>query len=160
MDHLDIDNILETYSDMVYRIAYTQMKSQTDAEDVYQEVFLRLVKNYKKIKSEAHLKHWLIRVTINCCYSQLGSSWNKHKARYEDNQSVLEPSIKRDEELDDLLEACHGLNEKDRMIIHLHYFEGYALQEIADFLEMSLDATKKRLSRARQTLKKEIGGDY
>ncbi|MEG0730908.1 MAG: sigma-70 family RNA polymerase sigma factor [Vagococcus sp.] len=160
MNNLNIEEVLEEYSDMVYRIACTQMKQQTDADDVYQEVFLRLVRNYRKIKSKEHLKYWLIRVTMNCCYSALGSSWKKHQAKYEENQLIVEQAIEKDDELEDLLEACFELNEKDRLIIHLFYFEGYSLKEIADLLEISLSATKTRLSRARDVLREKVGGNF
>lgn len=160
MDNLDIEEVLEEYSDMVYRIAYTQMKQRADVDDVYQEVFLRLIKNYQKIKSKEHLKYWLIRVTMNCCYSMLGSSWKKHQAKYDENQHVPEQIIEKDEDLENLLEACFELKEKDRLIIHLFYFEGYSLKEIAELLEMSLSAVKTRLSRARDTLREKVGGDF
>ena len=58
---------LERYGDMVYRIALLHMKNQSDAEDVFQDVFLRLVRYAETIEGEEHLKHWLIRVTVNCC---------------------------------------------------------------------------------------------
>ena len=67
----NFDQIVDTYADMVYRIALVQMKNIDDAQDVFQEVFLRLVKNIDKIESEEHLKFWLIRVTINCAKTSI-----------------------------------------------------------------------------------------
>ena len=64
---IDANKALDDYSDMVYRIALLHMKNKSDAEDIFQEVFLRLVRYADRIKGEEHLKHWLIRVTINCC---------------------------------------------------------------------------------------------
>ncbi|MBR2763313.1 MAG: sigma-70 family RNA polymerase sigma factor [Lactococcus sp.] len=63
---LELDDLVEFYADMVYKIAFVRMKNKSDAEDIFQEVFLKLVRNKEKIKNEVHLKAWLIRVTINC----------------------------------------------------------------------------------------------
>ena len=68
---------LERYGDMVYRIALLHMKNQSDAEDVFQQVFLRLVRYAGTIEGEEHLKHWLIRVTVNCCKKQCASSYRR-----------------------------------------------------------------------------------
>ena len=77
------EQVLEQYADMVYRLAIIHMKNKADAEDVFQEVFLRLVKNADKISSEEHLKAWLIKVTVNCCKKQFDSAWNRHRASLE-----------------------------------------------------------------------------
>ena len=60
-----INYVIEKYSDMVYRIAYTRTNSKQDSEDIYQEVFLKLAKKIPNFKNEEHEKAWLIRVTIN-----------------------------------------------------------------------------------------------
>ena len=71
----NIEETVDKYADMVYRIALTQMKNVHDAQDIFQEVFLRLVKNIDTIQNEEHLKSWLIRVTLNCSKTNLMSAW-------------------------------------------------------------------------------------
>lgn len=156
--HLDIDKIIETYADMVYRIAYVQMKKKSDAEDVFQEVFLRLVKNIGTLHSEEHVKAWLIRVTINCCHTQHSSAFRKKTVFMEEEQFAEEVLVK-DEELEDVLEACWELPDSQRIVIHLFYLEGYSIRDISQLLDQSESAVKTRLSRAREALRTLLKGD-
>lgn len=64
---VDIDKIVADYSDLVYQLAYAQMRNKNDADDIYQEVFLRYIRKKPVLKNEEHEKAWFIRVTINCC---------------------------------------------------------------------------------------------
>lgn len=73
-----IEEVVNTYSDMVYRIALNILCNIDDANDVMQDVFLRLVKSKSKIKSKEHIKHWLIKVTINCSRSKATESYKKN----------------------------------------------------------------------------------
>ena len=63
------DEVIRKYFDMVYKLALSQTKNQTFAEDVTQDVFVRFIQNKDKFESEEHIKAWLIRVTINCSKS-------------------------------------------------------------------------------------------
>lgn len=155
---LDVEEIIEEYADMVYRIAYVQMKQKSDAEDVFQEVFLRLVRYIDTLKGEEHVKPWLIRVTINCCHKQYNSAWRKKSVAMADEQFAEEVLVK-DDEVEDVLEACWELPEAQRIVIHLFYLEGYSVRDISQMLEQSESAIKTRLSRARETLRTLMKGD-
>lgn len=155
---LDVEQIIEEYADMVYRIAYVQMKKKSDAEDVFQEVFLRLVRYVETLKGEEHVKPWLIRVTINCCHKQYNSAWRKKSVSMADEQFAEEVVVK-DEEVEDVLEACWELPEAQRIVIHLFYLEGYSVRDISQLLDQSESAIKTRLSRARETLRTLLKGD-
>ncbi|MDE6129550.1 MAG: sigma-70 family RNA polymerase sigma factor, partial [Lachnospiraceae bacterium] len=74
---LKTDEIIDKYADMVYRIAVNETGNREDAQDIFQEVFLRLVRYRDRISNEEHLKAWLIRVTINCAKKQKRSFWNR-----------------------------------------------------------------------------------
>ncbi len=65
------DAAIDRYADMVYRLALSQMKNKTDADDLFQEVFIRLVSNVEKLESWEHVKAWLIRVDSNLCKNRL-----------------------------------------------------------------------------------------
>ena len=80
----DIDQIIEKYADMVYRLAISEMKNANDADDIFQEVFIRLVKHIDALKSEEHIKAWLIRVTINCSRKSFSNFWNKNVKGFEE----------------------------------------------------------------------------
>ena len=71
---IDVEEALRTYGDMVYRLALVQMKNRSEVEDVFQEVFLRLVRYRERIEGEQHLKPWLLRVTVNCCKKQFDNA--------------------------------------------------------------------------------------
>ena len=75
---------LRKYSDMVYRLAYAQVRNRTDADDIFQEVFIRLVKSSPEFESDEHMKAWLIRVTVNCSKTMWLSSWKKRMVFWED----------------------------------------------------------------------------
>ncbi|MEI5993930.1 RNA polymerase sigma factor [Candidatus Enterococcus mansonii] len=162
---LDVDEIVEEYADMVYRIAFVQMKNQSDAEDIFQEVFLRLVKYSHTIKGEEHIKPWLIRVTINCCKKQFDSAWRK-KTTSMDEEQMPEQADERASaafaigDNEELLDACLSLPEAQQLVIHLFYFEGYSIREISTLVEQSESSVKTRLSRAREALRKKMKGDF
>lgn len=82
----DVEEIVEKYSDMVIQIAYQNSFNKTDAEDITQEVFIKLMKNLDKIKNEEHLKAWIIRVTINLSKDYNKSFWNKNTNEIIDNE--------------------------------------------------------------------------
>lgn len=157
---LDAESIIEEYADMVYRIAYVQMKNKADAEDVFQEVFLRLVKNVDKLKGPDHVKPWLIRVTINCCKTQFNSGW-KRKTTVMENYDFVEKAVTEEtfDQAEDLLDICFEyLNKPQITVIHLFYFEGYSIREISQLLGQSESAVKTRLSRARDLLRTKLKG--
>lgn len=155
---LNIEKIIDTYADMVYRIAYVQMKKKSDADDIFQEVFLRLVKYIDTLQGEEHVKPWLIRVTINCCHKQHNSAWHKKSVAIADEQFAEEVIVK-DDELEDVLEACWELPEAQRIVIHLFYLEGYSIRDISQLLDQTESSIKTRLSRARVALRDLMKGD-
>lgn len=157
-ESLDIEEIIEKYADMVYRIAYVQMKKKSDADDIFQEVFLRLVKYLDTLHGEEHIKPWLIRVTINCCHKQHNSAWRKKSVAIAEDQFAEEIVVK-DDDLEDVLEACWELPEAQRIVIHLFYLEGYSIRDISQLLDQSESSIKTRLSRARGALRDLLKGD-
>ncbi len=76
-----IENVIKEYSNMVYRLAFSQTRNKSDADDIYQEVFFRYIKKNPKFETEIHRKAWFIRVTINCCKKMWLSSWFKKIVR-------------------------------------------------------------------------------
>ncbi|MBL1229257.1 sigma-70 family RNA polymerase sigma factor [Enterococcus sp. BWB1-3] len=156
---LGAEELLDEYADMVYRIAFVQMKQSSDADDIFQEVFLRLVEHIHTLKSKEHAKHWLIRVTINCCKKYFDTSWSKKRVGM-DEYLLEQKTISQDENVENLLEACLSLGEDQRTVIHLFYFEGYSVREISQLLELSESAVKTRLSRARDALRLKMKGDF
>ena len=140
------------YSDMVYRLAFARVKNKYDADDILQEVFLRFIKYKDKINNDEHAKALLIRITINCSKSMLSSSWFKKTESLNENLSVSDREC-------DTLDAVMRLNKKYRTVIHLHYYMGYSIDEIAKILKSKPSTVKSQLHRARQKLKIDLEGE-
>jgi len=179
----EIDQIIRQYSDMVYRVIVTRLKDRDSANDIFQEVFLKLVRREKGFVSDEHLKAWLLRVTINECNDHFRSAWVKKFVSYDDTlekdlDAFYDGDIPEDyvspgeqavwmeaDEPDDpvrsmTLEAVQQLSPKLRDVVHLFYYEELSIREIAAVLGIEQNAVKTRLSRARETLKKQLGGKY
>ena len=155
---VDIEQAVEEYADMVYRLALVNMKDKTDADDIFQEVFLRLLKYKKTIESNEHLKAWLLRVTINCCKSKFSSAWEKRIVSLE-YETLKEEAYEMQEEHEDVLQAVRELPEIYKNLMHLFYYEQYSIKEIMQIVQKSESAVKTGLSRGRDMLRKALEGD-
>ena len=155
------EEVIDRYADMVYRLALLQVKSQADADDIFQEVFIRLVKNIEKLQSWEHVKAWLIKVTINCS--------RKHFAKFEiknflpveeiEETGVEEGGYERAEGEGPVTEAVKKLPPKYRNVVHLFYYEELSVQEIAGATGQKESTVKSQLFRAREMLKEMLKGE-
>lgn len=164
---ISTESIVEKYGDMVYRLAITESGNSEDAQDIFQEVFLRLVRFRDRITSEEHLKAWLIRVTVNCSRKHMGSTWKKrvHFFESDENSDIKDNNTpdeyERIENQDSPLRtAVMNLPEKYRIVIYLHYYEDMKIEQISDILQEKESTIKSRLHRARDILKKKLKGGY
>ena len=149
----DIDKVIEEYSNMVYRLALAYVKSTHDANDVYQDVFLRYISKPRTFKSEEHRKAWLIRVTINRCKSLLSSWWHQKTAPLDETLSYEQ------EENNDLFEYLALLPQKYRPVIHLFYYEELSTKQISKILGAKESTVRSWLSRARAMLGEKLKGE-
>ena len=141
------------YGDTVYRLALCRTQSIPDAEDVYQDVFLALLRQQAEGWEAGRMKAWLIRTTLNRCT-------DLHRFR------LRRPVLPQDEALTcpvdeaatELWEAVGVLPEKLRTAVHLYYAEGYQAEEIAAMLGVPAATIRTRLRRAREKLKSVLGG--
>lgn len=141
--------VVKKYIDTVFRIALNYLKNKADAEDICQNVFLKLLTQKKPFDSEEHLRNWLVRVTINECKSLLRSPWHSRESLEE---AVLPPSAFQDGR-GDLFYAVMELPAKYRVPLYLHYYEGYSTQEVAKLLSIPKNTVCTRLHRARLLLR-------
>lgn len=153
----DLDSLFVTYGDMIYRLALVRTRSAADAEDVVQEVFLRCLKNNPRFESAEHQKAWLLKVTVNCSKTLLGSAFRRH-AVSEDAAGELTSENRESDP--DVYDAVLKLPEKYRTAIHLFYYEDYSVKEIALLMRTTESTVKSWLHRARGMLKESLGGDY
>ncbi len=157
------DEVVRYYSPMVYRIALTKTQSTVDADDIFQDVFLKLCMNTKPFETEEHRKAWLIRVTVNCCNSHFTAPWRKNVDSLDD-AIISQLPDESSEECDlgdgpDVYAQVLKLPQNMREVILLYYYEEMSIREISNVLQTSEVNIKKRLSRARQKLKMELAED-
>jgi RNA polymerase sigma-70 factor (ECF subfamily) len=146
-----IDEVVGKYKDMVYRLALAQTKNKHDADDVFQDVFLRYISKPRIFESEEHRKAWLIRVTINRSRS-LWASWFR-------KTEPLDESIAYETEAEDnIFEYLALLPQKYRSVIHLFYYEEMSVKEISVILNAKESTVRTWLTRARSILGKQIKG--
>ena len=141
---------MDAWGDTVLRVALAQTGSPSDADDVFQDVFMRLLENSTTFKSDEHLKAWLLRVTINRCHDLARSVWNRRTEGFErQHADIAAPEAFRA----DIWEVVSELSPDLRAVVHLFYVEGYSTEEIAAIVECQPSTVRTRLHRARQQLR-------
>lgn len=146
----EIDFIVDTYGDMLYRICLVQLHSVADAEDALQETYLKYIKKHPNFDSEDHRRAWLIRVTVNQCRDMLRSIRIRTA---EDIDTVIEKyadsgGVSVEDGM--VLRSLMLLPEKYSSVMILHFVEGYDYKEIARIIGRSESAVKMRVKRGRE----------
>lgn len=141
--------LAKKYIDTVFRVALNYLKNGAEADDVTQNVFLKLWKEKKPFESEEHVRNWLIRVTINECKSLLRSPWRSTESfdDYAAKLSFVTP------EHSELFYTVMDLPKKYRLPIYLYYYEDYSTKEVAKILGIPRATVATQLRRGRQMLK-------
>lgn len=147
------EQLIRTYGATVYRLAYAQTRSRHDADDIFQEVFLRVTQHHPVFDSEAHEKAWLLRVTLNCLKSHWRAAWRRHDVPLDERIPFPAP------EENALDEALRQLAPKYRAAVHLFYYEGYSAEAIARMTGEKPSAIRTRLTRARAQLRNLLKGE-
>lgn len=143
-----ICRLVETYSDMLLHLACTRLNSTADAEDAVQEVFLRLLTARPRFRDAEHEKAWLIRATLHRA-ADLRRAAHNRDVPLTDTLPAYPP-----EEDNGVLAAVRALPEAYSTVIHLHYYEGYTIQEIAKLLGLPAATVGTRLRRGRERLRR------
>lgn len=143
---------LKQYSHSLIKVAFAYLKNMADAEEVAQEVFLAYLQKRPVFASDEHEKAWLIRTAINKSKNMLRTGWFRSRNPVPENLSYLP------EEENEVLQAVLALDGKYRIPIHLHYYEGYSIQEIAVILRAKPATVGTWLARGRLLLREKMGG--
>ncbi len=149
----DFEAFVATHESMLYRTALAVMGNVSDAEDAVQEAFLRAYEKAPKFESKEHEKAWLIKVTVNFCNSRLRAPWRKRTASLLDSYPAAEPEQR------EVLEQVMALPPKYRSVLHLYYYEGYSVKDIAGLTGQKENTVRSLLTRARQKLKSGLKED-
>lgn len=142
----------QLYIDTVYRVALNYIKSRADAEDITQDVFVKLLQTHKQFDDDVHVKSWLIRVTVNACKNLVRSKWWKRKQLEE---HAVAPAFQTPEQ-SELYCAVMELPKKYRVPIYLYYYEDYSTKEIAEILQLPKNTVCTQLKRGRELLKASL----
>ena len=147
-----IEKIIEDHGDYVFRLCYMYMKNRSDAEDIYQETFLKLYDCDMSFNDEEHCKAWLLKVAANKCKNALRFTLFHSHAEMDDS---LFAAPEKEKEYG-LMTYVMNLPAKYRDVIYLYYYEGYPTKVIADLLKTNDAAIRTRLKRGREILKSEV----
>lgn len=152
MQNKKIESLLEDYGSSLFRLCLFMLKNEKDAEDAIQETFLKYLRKAPAFTDTEHEKAWLFRVASNTCLDLLRYQ-KRHPMEELDVARYLSTEPKDTEILELLLE----LPEKYRLVLILHYVEGYRINEIAEIIKKSPSAVKMRLQKGRNLLKSAYG---
>jgi len=161
---------INLYSDMLYKIAFLQLRNNQDAEDVVQETFYQFIKANKEFESPEHEKAWLIKVTLNGCRKIWRSAWYRHTDampekeialnKTNSSESIMEKEAVQKEQNREIMAAVMKLPRKYREVIHLFYFQQMSIKEICLVTDRKESTVTSQLTRGRELLRKNLREEY
>ncbi len=146
-----VQQIVNKYSDMLFRICYCILCSKVDAEDALQDTFVKLITKEPEFTDDEHEKAWLIKVATNISRNMLMLRLRRSTTNLDDITGI---GIK--DEDSEVFEAIMSLPVKYKIPMVLFYVEGYKTNEIADIMQVSSEVVRKRLQKGRELLKIEF----
>jgi len=149
----DAERFVNTYADTILRLALIHGLTRQDAQDICQELFIKLFTKRKVFRDCEHEKAWVVRSAGNACKNQLRSAYRKNRVSIEEAADAVLPQNEWE-----ILEIIRALPEKARTAVSLYYLEGCSVDETAKLLGITNAAVRKRLERARVALKNELEG--
>ena len=148
-----LETAFSRYYQMLYKISIIMLCNEDDAYDAVQETFVHYLEYKNEFKDEEHEKAWLIRVNINVCKNLM----RFHRLHPMVDYEQLTLKYHTEEEVG-LMDELFQLPQTAKEVLILHYIEGYTNAEIADILQITESAAKKRLERARKELRNRYKG--
>ena len=152
-----VQELAASYQGSLFAAAFNVCKNAQDAEDVVQDTFVQYYTTKKEFESEQHIRAWLMRVAVNKAKNVNRTFWRRNKISIEEYMETL---VFETPAAETLFETVMQLPEKYRIVIHLYYYEEYAVREIAQILKLSESNVKIRLSRGRAMLKETLKEDW
>ncbi|MED4585669.1 sigma-70 family RNA polymerase sigma factor [Brevibacillus choshinensis] len=165
-DDAAFEQIMREYGTRVLRLVTFLVKDRNVAEDLTQDVFVKVYRHLPRFRKESSIHTWIYRIAVNECKGHLRSwafrkilpsSWIKRDSDVSTEQIVMHQS-----ERDELVMQVQNLPSMYRQVIVLHYYADLSIAEVANVLSVSEGTVRTRLHRARQHLKKQLGeeGDW
>lgn len=157
-----LEELMREYGNDVLRMAYLYVKDMHTAEDMFQEVFLKVSEKLDTYEGKASVKTWLLSITMNTCKDYLKSAYHSRVVPmfdFEEEQIASEDDfeeIEREETARTVREAVQELPEHYKDVVMCVYFQGMGMEETAKELGISAGTVKSRLSRAKEKLKQGL----
>ena len=148
--------LAQTYSDAILRLSYTYLKNTSDAQDICQSVFVKLLTQPQEFESAEHERAYILRMAANACKDLLKSPWHKRTCGLETCGDLPAPQA----EEGSVLSAVNELPAHYRSVIYLYYYEGYSVKEISEILRIKETTVQTRLMRARNALREIVKEDW
>ena len=146
---------LNTYGNAILRCAYSYLHNMADAEEILQDTLLKLLTAAPTFDSEEHKKAWLLKVAANLSKNRI--EYNALRDCDELDESL---AAEGREDLSFVWEAVKQLPTQYREVIHLHYYEGYSTEEMAQILSRNPSTIRSDLRRGREKLKSVLKEAY
>lgn len=157
MDNNELERVFMQNNKRLFLIALSFTANQYDAEDILQNVFVKLFNSKISFENDEHIDKWLTVVTVNESKNLIKCAFRKKKTELEESSSTYSFDCEQSE---DLFNAVMSLPKKLRTVIHLYYYEDMSISEISEILKIKQSAVKTRLHRAREQLKIQLGDDW
>ena len=151
----EIEQIMYTHGNMLFRLSLAMLGNASDAEDVVQETLIKYIEKAPEFESEEHRKSWLITVALNKCKDLLRFHKRHEVVELEEWNSVANENIDSG-----ILEALMTLPEKFRLVLILYYVEEYRIEDIAKIIGKTKSAVKMRLQKGRRLLEETYRKEY
>ena len=155
-DASDAAAFVQRYSGMILRLCFTYSLGRADAQDICQNVFLKLLQSDRSFDSEGETHAFIIRMTVNECKDVLKSGWRRRSVPLDELIEREAPFLTAEDT--GVLAAVQRLPVRYREAVYLYYYEGYNAEEIAAMVGAKPAAVRQRLARAREKLRKELEG--
>lgn len=156
----DLDRMMSSYGDSLMRLCFMYLKDMQLAEDAVQETFLKAYKHYSKFDGGKGEKTWINRIAINVCKDMLRSAWNRRVNVVEQLNDIADERGFGDEADNTLIAAVMELKPRYKEVVLLFYYQDMKIADIAKVLNAPESTISVRLKRARDLLKKQLGGWY
>lgn len=162
------EQLIDRYQKLIYNLAYRIFNNTSDAEDVTQEVFLKIYRNIEKCSGKQSIKTWIYTITYNTCIDEvrkrkgknnisldmtLDSDDGEYSFEVASNEPTPEASLLNKEGIKEIEEAINQLNEVNKSLVFLRDIKGLSYNEISEIMDMNIGTVKSRLNRARNKLK-------
>ena len=148
----EIERIVDEYASELFRLCLVMLKNTHDAEDAVQDTLLSYLQHAPEFESRESERSWLLTVAANRCRDSLRRA-KRHPSVSMDELTELGAT----DEHALVLDALMALPEKFRLVLTLHYVEGYSPSEIAGMIGRTPSAVKMRLQKGRRLLEDTLG---